>query len=394
MKQRIQRFLVDKKFVLKIFILFALIASFQSFFLNQKTIQKGTQTLSSYNNYTIFKESFHHLKNKQDLYILYPEEHWDLYKYTPAFSVFFGLFATFPDLIGLSLWNLLNALILLFAIYYLPRMTTQQKGIALLIVLIELMTSMQNEQSNALVAGLIILTFGLLENKKYFFATCCIVFSVFIKLFGIIGFILFLFYPKKMKLALYTLFWISFFFIIPLLFVNLDHYLSLFISYKNMLLNDHSLSHGISIMGWLKTWFGINTNKNILVLAGLFSLLIPFIRLSEYKNYNFRLLALSSVLLWIVIFNHKAESATFIIAMSGVSLWFINAKKNILNITLFICAFTLTSLSPTDIFPKFLQNEFIIPFTLKAFPCILIWLKINYDMLVVKRNNLTEVPAI
>ena len=161
-----------------------------------------------------------------------------------------------------------------------------------------------------------------------------------------------------------------------------------------MLLNDHSLSHGISIMGWLKTWFGINTNKNILVLAGLFSLLIPFIRLSEYKNYNFRLLALSSVLLWIVIFNHKAESATFIIAMSGVSLWFINAKKNILNITLFICAFTLTSLSPTDIFPKFLQNEFIIPFTLKAFPCILIWLKINYDMLVVKRNNLTEVPAI
>lgn len=42
-----------------------------------------------YNNYVIFKMSFPHLVNNEDLYIVQPEEHWDLYKYTPTFAVLF-----------------------------------------------------------------------------------------------------------------------------------------------------------------------------------------------------------------------------------------------------------------------------------------------------------------
>jgi hypothetical protein len=252
------------------------------------------------------------------------------------------------------------------------------------------MTSMQNSQSNALLAGLLVLSFGLLENKKYLLGTLCIVFSAYIKLFGIVGFALFLFYPKKWKLSLYTILWSILLFFIPLAFVDFNQYIKLFQSYWAMLNNDYSTSYGYSVMGWLNSWFGIRLNKNIIVLAGMVVFLIPLFRLNQYKNYTFKYLTLTSILIWIVIFNHKAESPTFIIAMTGVSLWFISSEKNISNIALFISAFILTSLSPTDIFPRFLREEYVIPYTLKVLPCIIIWLKIIYDMIILKKDKITE----
>ena len=389
MKDRIKKIISNKRNIVIIYILFALAASLQSL-LSGKTFHEGGIDYNRYNNYTIFERSFHHLINNQDLYISYPNEHWDLYKYTPTFSVFFGLFAMFPDWIGLNLWNLLNALIVLFAIYYLPRLDIMEKGLILMIVLIELMTSMQNSQSNGLIAGLLVLSFGLLENKKYLFATLCIIFSAYIKIFGIVGLALFLFYPKKWKLSLYTFLWTIVLFIVPLVFVDINQYLKLIQSYLAMLNNDHTISYGYSVMGWLNSWFDIELNKNTIVLVGSVVFLIPFSRFTQYKNYTFKYLALTSILIWIVIFNHKAESPTFIIAMTGVALWFISSEKSIFNIVLFSCAFILTTLSPTDIFPGFLREEYVKPFTLKAFPCIIIWTKIIYDMIVLKKDKITE----
>ena len=106
-----------------------------------------------------------------------------------------------------------------------------------------------------------------------------------------------------------------------------------------------------------------------------------------YKKFVFKYLIVCSILIWIVIFNHKAESPTFIIAMTGVALWFVQGKKNILNIILFASALILTTLSPTDIFPTYLRKEFVNPYTLKVFPCILIWMKIIYDLLIFRENN-------
>ena len=101
----------------------------------------------------------------------------------------------------------------------------------------------------------------------------------------------------------------------------------------------------------------------------------------------FRYLTLVSVLIWVVIFNHKAESSTFIIAMTGVSMWFITGKKNTLYIALFVFAYILTTLSPTDIFPRFLREACVKPYALKALPCVLIWIKLVYDMIRIKNSE-------
>jgi hypothetical protein len=390
MKNKIKQIIANKRNLVIIYILFAMIASIQSLVSGKKTFNPDSIEYTKYNNYIIFKNSFHHLKQNQDLYILYPNEHWDLFKYTPTFSVFFGLIAVFPDWIGLNLWNLINALFLLFSIYYLPKLDDVKKGTILIIALIELMTSIQNSQSNGLIAGLLVLAFGLLENRRYLLATLCIVFSFYIKLFGIVGLVLLLFYPKKWQLGLYTFLWTLLLAAIPLVYIDMNQYASLFQSYMLMLSNDHSTSYGYSVIGWLHSWFHLDFNKNAIVISGAVVLLVPFSLMAKYTNYTFRFLSLTSVLIWIVIFNHKAESPTFIIAMTGIALWFAISQKNAINVALFSLAMLLTSLSPTDVFPKFLRDEYVLPYSLKALPCIFIWFKIIKDMMILKNDWITE----
>ncbi|MBU0475820.1 MAG: DUF2029 domain-containing protein [Bacteroidetes bacterium] len=384
MANKVKSTISNYKIIIIIFVLFALAASFQALLSGTRTYQKDGIEYNKYNNYTIFEKSFEHLKEGKDLYMLFPEEHWDLFKYSPTFAVFFGIFAVTPDWLGLNLWNLLNALLLVGSVYYLPKLNNYQKGLILILLSIELMTSLQNAQSNGLIAGLLVLAFALLEREKYSFATLLIVFSVFVKLFGIVGFVLFLFYPKKWKLVLYSILWSVLLFAIPLIFIDYSQYKLLISSFGNLLFSDHTVSHGLSVMGLLSSWFGVELNKMYIVLAGMIVFLIPFVKIKEYKNYTFRLLALSSLLIWVVIFNHKAESPTYVIAITGAAIWFVISEKNKLNIALFALAFLLTSLSPTDIFPRFIRNEYIKPFTLKALPCIFIWFKIIYDMIVFK----------
>jgi hypothetical protein len=286
MKGRINKLFSNHSILFLVFFTLSVTASIQSL-VGTNTFRKGGPEYTSYNNYIIFKKSFHHLINQQDLYVCYPQEYYDLYKYTPTFSVLFGIFSNLPDWLGLNLWNLLNALLLFFSIVYLPRISQLQKGMILLIVTVELMTSLQNEQSNALIAGLIIFTFNLLERNKLLWATLCIVASAFIKLFGVVGFALFLFYPNKWKATIYTLMWTLLLLLFPLLFISVPQYVTLFKNYLNLLSGDHSAWFGISVMGLLNTWFSIDFHKNITVLTGCILFLIPFLRYKLYKDLEY-----------------------------------------------------------------------------------------------------------
>ena len=123
----------------------------------------------------------------------------------------------------------------------------------------------------------------------------------------------------------------------------------------------------------------------MLVGAALFC--VPLLKLRFYKNVIYKLFFLSSILLWIVIFNHKAESPTFIIAVTGVAIWYFSQAKNLFNTILVIMVFVFTILSPTDIFPTGIKNNYVFPYVLKAVPCILVWFKLMYDMIFFKRRS-------
>ena len=372
--------------VLGLFVLLAVFASVQSIALGEKTYVEGGKSYNRYNNYSIFKYSFIHLKEGQDLYQLYPEEHWDLYKYSPAFALFFGSMALLPDWLGLNLWNLLNALLLLAGFYLLPGFSKSKKAWMALFCLPELVTSMQNEQSNGLMAGCFILALACSENRQWFWATLLIAISVYTKLFGLVLFALFLCYPQKGKVAGYTALHFLWLALIPLLLVDVEQLKFLYQSWGELLANDHSSSIGFSVAGWLQTWFGVGDIKRYVLLLGVMLYAVPLVQFKKYKNYRFRILLLASTLLWVVIFNHKAESPTFVIAVAGVALWyFIKQQLTRLDIVLMVACILFTSLASTDVYPPFVRNNYFVPYVVKAVPCIFIWAKIWWEMMLEKR---------
>jgi hypothetical protein len=386
-----KKLLVNPRFVFGVYILLALGATLQSYFGNPTSFNNLEYT--AYNNYLIFKQSFFHLIEGKDLFILYPDEHWDLYKYSPTFSLMMAPLAILPDVIGLFIWNLLNALVLFFGIKKL-QIPVRFKGIdsekiysfILLFVGLELMTSLQNEQSNGLLAGLIILAFVFLEKEKIWLGTLCIVLTFYIKIFGIVAFALFLVYPQKGKFILSSVVWMVVLGLLPAIFVGVDQLLFLYESWGRMLGEDHATSYGYSVMGWLQSWFGLEVSKNVIVLLGVILFCLPLAKLRNYSSYEFRWRLLVSILIWVVIFNHKAESPTFVIAMSGVGVWYFFSEKTRLNLVLVILAFVFTSLSPTDLFPRFLREQFVIPYVMKAVFCIFIWGKVIWEMWNVERE--------
>jgi hypothetical protein len=371
----------NPKFIAALFLLLVIFSTLQSCLLTKEHPAPGEWPYTYYNNYVIFKQSFFHLIHQQDLYLTYPSEYWDPYKYSPVFALLFSPLSVLPDAIGLFLWNLLNVAVLFIAICKLPKIDMKYKSLMLFALAIEMLTSLQNSQSNALLVGLLILAFCMLEKGNYALATLFISLTVFIKLFGILAFLLFLFYPKKAKAILYTLAWFIFFTFIPALFVGFNQLIFLYKSWFNILANDHSANTGYSVLGWLKTWFNFEPNKLLVLVIGLVLLLLPFIRVKKYTDYSFRLSMLASVLIWMVIFNHRAESPTFVVAIAGVVIWFFSQVPKKENIVLLVLAIVFTCLSPSDIFPKYIRQHFFEVYVIKAVPCILIWLKIIYDLL-------------
>lgn len=338
-----------------------------------------TDMKSFYNNYLIFKGSFFHLLGNQNLYVFYLEEGiTDLFKYSPTFALFFGVFAYLPDFIGLLLWNCLNGLIF-YALYQINWPSQKYRLWAWAFVLVEFITQTQNSQSNGLVAALLVLTYVFLERKNMAVATLMIVLSVYVKLFGLVGFALFLLYPQKGKAALYTLGWVVLLALLPLLVVSPEELLVQYQNWWAMLIQDVPGVYSPSVAGWLERWFAF-TPKSVFILGtGVVLFLVPFTQFKMYANPVFKRLMLASILIWVVIFNHKAESPTFIIAITGVAIWYFSQPKNTVNLVLLILAFVFTQLSPTDLFPPNVRNTFFLPYVIKVVPIILIWVKILFD---------------
>ena len=158
----------------------------QSYLLSRKPENIGKKEyVEKYNNYNIFKQSFNHLTNNQDLYVHYPNEYHDLYKYSPSFAVLMSLFSILPDILGLTLWNILNVLLLFLAIKFLPIKENKYKAYILWFALIELLTSIQSEQSNGIIVGLIILAFVFMEKKNVLIASLFIVLTVYKRFRGV-----------------------------------------------------------------------------------------------------------------------------------------------------------------------------------------------------------------
>ncbi len=338
--------------------------------------------LTEYNNYLIFKNSFFHLLHGTNLYGIYPSEHWDFYKYSPTFALCMGAIAYLPDVVGLSIWNLANVLVLVFAIRRLPY-NNKTICIILWFILNEALTMLSNTQSNGLMCGLMIAAYASLENGKAIWATLWLVIATYIKVYGAIGFCLFLFYPDKIKFILYAILWSVVLFVLPLIVTPMQTLLWQYQNWLTLMKADATEAVGLSVAGVLRSWFGLRNVMAYITLGGMVLFLVPFARIKMYSNEVFRLLILASMLIWVIIFNHKAESSTYIIAVPGVCIWYYAMPKAKWRTVLLFTVLIFTCLSTTDLFPPIVKRHFIYPYKIKTVPCILAWFAVFADLMLV-----------
>jgi len=338
--------------------------------------------LTQYNNYVIFKCSFFHLLKGVNLYGLHPADHWDLFKYSPTFALFMGLFAWMPDWLGLSIWCILNVVVLYFAINMLP-FNTKTRALLLWFLLIELLTSLQNCQVNGVLCGLMVMGFCLMQRGKMQWVALMLVMAAFIKIYGAAAFCLFLFFPDKIKFILWCLLWSIILFLLPLVVTPFHTLIAQYQNWMAMMSADQAASYGVSVMGWMHTWFHFD-DKVVILATGLVCLTLPFLNIKLYQNPLYQLLMLASVLIWVIIFNHKAESATYIIAVAGAGIWYFARKPSVWRILVLYLVFIFTCLSYTDLFYKPFAVAVVRPYAVKALPCVLVWGLLLMELILMK----------
>ena len=150
--------------ILSVLILAALGVSIQV--LNLPPRINGDYVFTHYNNYLIFKDSFFHLIEGNNLYTSYPTDYWDLYKYSPIFSLFMGMLAWMPNWAGLLCWNLLNVIVLFFGVKDFDFKSKRLQLFFWFFIFLELITSLQNSQCNILIIGLFLLAYQSFQKEQ------------------------------------------------------------------------------------------------------------------------------------------------------------------------------------------------------------------------------------
>ena len=353
------------------------------------TVVQNVWIAGKFNNYLIFDGVFWHTLKQLPLYLPYPDEYFDTNHYGILFSAVIAPFALLPKWIGCTLWIMANAAFLYWAIRQLP---LSKKAIiaVLLIATHDMYTAAAMQQFNISVIALLVGAFVFIERRQSHWATLFIVIGALTKLYGIVGLAFFFFAKDKWRFIWSGLFWLIALFCLPMLYSSPDYVVSQYFDWyaslaeknvSNLNTTTYNLQN-LSLLGFLQRT-GIYNNNSIVILIGLGLFALPYLRIQQYKNLNFRLLLLASVSIFLCLFSTGTENSTYVVAYVGIGIWFMVSELHPkLKITLLVLAM-LGSLSPTDLF-KPLKEPYIIRYSLRAVPVTLVWLAILYEMLFIQ----------
>ncbi len=378
MKNKFLKFISNPKYIFGIYLLVSALSAIAKF-------RGGPE---KYNNYLIFKNVFFNTLKEKNIYLLYPEAHLDSNHYGVFFSVLIAPFALLPDWFGMVLWNVANTLIFLYAVYKLP-FSTPKKAFFAWLCLQEFITAAVSLQFNIALAGLLILSSVYIYERKETQSAISILIGFFVKLYGIAGLSSFFFVKNKIRFII-SLIGAGFVFLILPMIISSPHFgLQSYGDWFQSLSEKNSANQVLgnrqdySLMGIVRRVSGNADISNMaFLLPGMVVFGLPYLRIKQYKNLAFQLMILASTLLFIVLFSSGSESPTYIIAVSGVMIWFLMQKeKSAYKIGLLIFVIILTCFSFSDLFPQFIKDNYIMKYSLKALPCCIVWFQVIYELM-------------
>ena len=341
------------------------------------------------NNFLIFKQSFWHVVDQLPLYIHYPKEYFDLFLYGPTFSMVIAPFAVPPTWFGMLLWLIALTLFLYVAIRH-NVFTTYQQVFIYWFCAHEMLNGIQMQQFNIAIAAIILLTFCLIEKEKDFWAAFFLVLGTFVKIYGIVGLAFFLFSKHKGKFIGSIILWSVILFVAPMIISSPQYIVHQYGEWANILLYknaDNMFSHGtnISLLGVVRKISGCATYSDLwLIVPGFIAFAAPYLRFRQYANEAFRQTLLASVLMFTILFSTGSENSTYIIAVVGVAIWYTAApwKRSKWDVALMVYVFFFCTMAHSDLMPRFIREEYMKPYGLKALPVIFVWLKLCYEIMI------------
>ena len=339
------------------------------------TVQHGIA--SQNNNFRIFRAASRHLMAGSDLYAAYPAEHFDFYKYSPTFALLFAPFAYLPFAPSMLVWNALNAGALYVAIgLVLPR---RAATFARAIVFLDMLGSLQNVQSNALVAALIVFAFAAYERHHTALGSLAAIAGAYVKLFPIAAVSFAIFHARKVRVAVAAGAGALVFALLPLLVTSPERLLAQYASWRAIQRVDAAASRGFSVMRVIEQLFSTRIPNWPIQLAGVLLLLAPVVvQRWRWHDWTLRRLYLCSVLVFCVIFNHQAESPTFVIAITGVAIWFTAIERPSRGEWALLGFIVLcTILASSDLMPRAIQRDFFDRYRFKTVPLIVLWVELQ-----------------
>ncbi len=334
---------------------------------------------AQFNNFLIFRGSFFHLLHGQDLYARYPQEHWDLFKYSPTWALLFAPFALPPVAVGLMLWNLVNALALCLALTQLlpPRAATY----ALLIAFVEALLAVQNAQSNGLVAALMIWALVAAERERITAGALSVGIGTSIKLFplgaGVFGLFGKMRWVHLRVGALAALALIA----APLMVTPPATLLAQYRSWSVVELRD---AHDVGMLwigGVLETAAGhALPHWPLQLLGGSWTAVLCVVAYRAWDDARVRRLLLASLLVFSTVFNHQAESPSYVIAFAGLGIWWSVQPRARWRDALLLAALLVGSIAGTDLVPRAWRVAYHQGWRLKALVCTISWCAIQVDL--------------
>jgi hypothetical protein len=280
------------------------------------------------NNFLIFRAATEHLLRGSDLYVAYPDRHFDLFKYSPTFALAFWPFAALPPLPSLLLWNSASAWVFARSLRVVVPDTAGQV-FAGLMLLWPFLTQLSGAQTNALVAALIIAAVVAMEKDRPEASALAITTGVVIKPFALAAAPLIMTQRRRGRFLVTTVLSGILFIAAPLVVMK-PHVLAAEYSSWSRIEAVDALDRGYSVMGVLHEWLRLDWPNWPVQLVGTAILLLPvLLRRDKWGDRVFRRQMLASVLLYVVLFNHQAEYETYLIAAAGLVIWFLWSRRSL-----------------------------------------------------------------
>ena len=363
--------------------------------------------LSRENNFWIFRAAFVHLRSGADLYTAYPEVHADLFKYSPTFALVFAPFALLPVTLGYALWAVLGALAVWIGVSRL--LPARAAVVALALAWLSVLGDLQRAQSNALVAGLMVLAWVAFERERQLPAAAAVAAGAFVKLFPLAAGMGALLHRRWLRFCLILTAVLAVGALLPIVVAGPD---SLAMQYRSWFAIETADAAAqprygtggadlyAGLMGQFRVWFGVDWPHWPVQLAGLVILLLPLaLQRGRFGERLFRTQLLASLLVFSVLFNHQAESPSYVIAMLGAAIWYAAPGPapwhswhswrswRSWRTWLIATCIIVVNLGSSDLMPRAWYREYYVPYLLKTVPLVPLWIVQQLELHGVIRNR-------